>query len=232
METETRVFDRLVQFDERSLGFGIAEIVPAQEPRAKYWTPGLITDQGSEGACVGHGWTGELLASPKPFKPTFERANEFAHGIYKRAQVLDPWPGEDYSGTSVLAGAKAIQELGYFEQYRWAFSVEQVRDAIIAEGPVVIGVNWYDGMYYTEPNGLVNVSGQRVGGHCLVLTGYSPRARLQGVKGYVEGFRWKNSWGTSYGKNGIGFIRIEDLDRLLHEQGEACIPVNRKRVRF
>lgn len=227
-----RTFDRLKQFDERSRNFSIAEVVTAVEPKKKYWTPGTVLDQGAEGACVGFGWTTELISSPKPYHISFEDGNRYALGVYNRAKELDPWEGEDYDGTSVLAGAKVVKERGYIPEYRWAFGVNQVRDAVIAEGPVVLGINWYDGMYDTQPNGLVDVSGELVGGHCIVLTGYNPRARIRGVKGYVEGFRWKNSWGTSYGVNGLGFIRIEDLDRLLREDGEACVPMQRQRVRL
>jgi C1A family cysteine protease len=207
-------------------------VVTAVEPKKKYWSPGTVLDQGSEGACVGFGWTTELISSPKPFSVTAERGNEYALDVYHRAQELDDWPGNNYSGTSVIAGAKVVQERGYIPEYRWAFGVEQVRDAVIAEGPVVLGINWYDGMYDTTEGGLVEVSGKIVGGHCIVLTGYNPRAKIPGVKGYIEGFRWKNSWGLSYGVNGLGFIRIEDLDRLLHEDGEACVPMQRQKVRL
>jgi hypothetical protein len=227
-----RTFDRLQQFDERSRNFSIAEVVTAVEPRKRYWNPGTVLDQGREGACVGFGWTTELISSPKPFKVDFDKGNNYALDVYHRARQLDPWEGEDYEGTSVLAGAKVLQERGYIKNYRWAFGIEQVRDALIAEGPVVLGVNWYDGMYETRPSGLVTIEGPVVGGHCITLTGYNPRARLAGEKGYHEGFRWKNSWGTSYGVNGLGFIKIEDLARLLNEGGEACVPMLREKVRL
>lgn len=227
-----RTFDRLQQFDERSRNFSIAEVVTAVEPRKRYWNPGTVLDQGREGACVGFGWTTELISSPKPFKVDFAKGNDYALGVYRRARQLDPWEGEDYEGTSVLAGAKVLQERGYIQNYRWAFGIEQVRDALIAEGPVVLGVNWYDGMYETRPSGLVTIEGSVVGGHCITLTGYNPRARLSGEKGYHEGFRWKNSWGTEYGVNGLGFIKIEDLARLLNEGGEACVPMLREKVRL
>lgn len=230
--TMERKFDRLQQFDPQSRMFGIAEVHTAVEPRKKYWTPGTVLDQGREGACVGFGFTTELIASPKPFKISDYVGNQYALGLYHRAQELDPWEGEDYDGTSVLAGAKVIQERGYIQSYRWAFGVEQVRDALIMEGPVVLGINWRDSMYYTKPNGLVEVNGPVVGGHCITLTGYNPRARIKGEKGYLEGFRWKNSWGTSYGVKGLGFIKIEDLDTLLRDYGEACVPMQRSQVRF
>ena len=227
-----RILDWKRRFDPRSKNFGFAELAEGLEPRKRYWTPGAVLDQGREGACVGFGWTTELIASPMPFKITAEQGNRYALGVYKEAQKIDEWEGENYSGTSVLAGAKVIRSRGYIPEYRWCFNVEQVRDAVIAGGPVVIGVNWYEDMYETKPNGLVVVGGRLVGGHCITITGYNPRARVPGEKGYIEGFRWKNSWGVDYGVNGLGFIKIEDLARLLNEQGEACVPVLRNKVRW
>lgn len=228
-----RTFDRVVEFDERSRNFGIREVLKAQEPKKRYWAHNTVIDQGREGACVGFAWTNELICNPRPHPRVSEsNGNAFARRIYKRAQQLDPWPGENYEGTSVLAGAKATMETGYINEYRWAFSVEQVRDAVISEGPVILGINWYSGMYSTRKSGLVEVTGRIVGGHAITLTGYNPRARLKGEKGYHEVFRWKNSWGHSYGLDGAGFVKIEDLDRLLSEDGEACIPMNRTLVRF
>jgi C1A family cysteine protease len=227
-----RVLDRRESFDPKSRNYGVAEVIASIEPRKRYWTHGTVLDQGSEGACVGFGWTSELISSPKPFKVDEATGNNYALKLYNRAKQLDEWDGEDYSGTSVLAGAKATKETGYIQEYRWAFTTEQVRDALITEGPVVIGVNWYNSMYSTRPSGLVEVNGYVAGGHCITLTGYNPRARLKGEPGYHEVFRWKNSWGSSYGVNGVGYIKIEDLDKLLQERGEACVPMQRTKVRF
>jgi len=227
-----KTFDRVPQFDEKSRAFGISDVISTVEPKKKYWNPGAVLDQGREGACVGFGWTTELIASPRPFKVTPEQGNQYALGIYHEAQKIDEYPGENYSGTSVLAGAKVVTQRGYISEYRWCFKTEEVRDALITSGPVVIGINWYDSMYETSPGGMVEVGGKVVGGHCITLTGYNPRARIKGYSGYHEGFRWKNSWGNDYGVNGLGFIKIEDLDRLLSERGEACVPMSRRIVRF
>lgn len=226
-----RTFDWKSHHDERSKNYSIEDKIGIVEPVKKYWPIGVVLDQGQEGSCVGHGWTGELVSSPRPFKTAPEHGHEFAVNLYSRAKVLDEWPGEDYSGTSVLAGAKAVVEKGFMGSYRWAFGVEDVRSAVISEGPVVIGIPWRQGMYEAS-NGVVSVTGNVVGGHCLVLTGYNPRARLVGQPGYHEIFRWRNSWGLGYGLNGNAFIKIEDLAGLLYGGGEACVPQDRKAVKF
>jgi hypothetical protein len=228
----TPTLDWVSNHDERSRNYSIAEKVGTVEPKKKYWTSGVVLDQGREGACVGFGWTGELLASPMPFRTDDTQANEFALSVYRRAQQLDQWAGENYSGTSVLAGAKVMKEKGYISGYRWAFNMDDLRSAVISEGPVVIGVPWKDGMYETRPSGLVDISGEPIGGHCLFLTGYNPRARLKGEKANLEVYRWRNSWGLGYGVNGNGFIKAEDLATLLKATGEACVPQGRTKVRF
>lgn len=206
-----------------------------EEPRT--WKLGPILDQGWEGACVGFGWTAELLASPRPDPyATPDVGNAFARSVYQDAQRIDEWPGEDYEGTSVLAGAKTIKSRGYIDSYRWCFSIEEIRDAVIAQGPVVIGIPWYSDMYQTRPSGLVEVGGDLVGGHCIMVYGYHPGMRITGENYFTRYrvFRWRNSWGTEYGPNGSGngLIQYEDLRDLLAEWGEACVPIGRKLVRL
>lgn len=221
-----RTLDWSPNFDERSRDYSIRSTIPDNiNEKTKMWKEGTVLDQGQEGACVGFGWTAELLAEPfAPKKqPSFNDGNFIASKIYKRAQKIDEWPGEDYSGTSVLAGAKIMVEDGHIGEYRWCFSIEDLRDAIITTGPVVIGVNWYEGMYMTLPNGFVKVEGELVGGHCLTVTGYDAVGKV---------FRWRNSWGMYYGFNGSAYITYEDLQGLIEERAEMCIPMNRKAPLF
>ncbi len=200
----------------------------------KRWKTGTVLDQGQEGSCVGHGWAAELIGSPRPHKVDAATGHRYAVDIYRRAQLIDEWEGENYDGTSVLAGAKVVRERGFIDQYRWAFNVEDVKDAVITQGPVVIGIPWYEDMYDTRESGLVEVGGPIVGGHCLTIVGYHPGMRING-EGWNERhkvFRWRNSWGPDYGLNGDGLIRYEDLRDLLQDNGEACVSVGRNKVRF
>jgi hypothetical protein len=145
--------------------------------------------------------------------------------IYRAAQRIDEWEGEQYSGTSVLAGAKVVTASGYIGGYRWCFGIADVRDAVVRIGPVVIGIPWYEEMYETRASGLVKVGGGLVGGHCITLTGYNPSMDIDGK--VREVFRWRNSWGPTYGIKGSGFIEGFRLAALLDDGGEACVPMDR-----
>jgi hypothetical protein len=149
---------------------------------------------------------------------------EFARSrIYHEARRLDEWPGENYSGTSVIAGAKAVKALGAIGEYRWAFGLDDLRLAVGHAGPAVLGINWYTDMEETDANGFIHVGGRIEGGHSIVCFGVNGRDRF---------FRLQNSWGPTWGVNGVCKISFEDMNRLLREDGEACIPRERRRVRF
>jgi hypothetical protein len=232
--TQDRRLDRVPQYDPRNEQYPIRPKLTAVAPVPKTWAVGTQIDQGSEGACVGFGWTQELMSSParvhigpKWAKPAFkEDPNDFAREIYHRAQQLDEWPGADYSGTSVLAGAKACQEKGLIGEYRWAQDMSDFRDAIIQTGPIVIGIDWYESMYETLPSGLVTVSGAKVGGHCILVYGYHPHYNIDGKD--RELYKWKNSWGLTYGKNGMGYVEADVLKQLVFDaHSDAAVPVTR-----
>lgn len=217
-ETLDPRLDRLIQFDEESRNYPIRELLGPREQselRSKTWGSTARLDQGEEGACVGFAWSHDLEAEPDVV-PNVDTA--LAHRIYKRAQTIDEWPGEEYSGTSVLAGAKAVQELGHLSEYRWAFGVEDVLATIAWHGPVVLGVKWYYQMYYPDGQGYIALQGQVVGGHAILAVGYDHENREVWLQ---------NSWGADWGQNGLCRLTVEHLDALLQDDGEACVPVVR-----
>lgn len=225
-----RRLDWRPNFDERSRAFGVKSIISSEDDAqeiAKVWEHGTILDQGKEGACVGFAWTGATIAKPMPpnEQPKFVEGNSFAIGLYREAQKVDPWPGENYSGTSVLAGAKIAKEKGIVDEYRWCFSIEELKKAILNVGPVVIGINWYQDMYGTDKNGLVKVSGNHVGGHAIMVTGFIPDFDVNNSPTPV--FQWVNSWGPGYGKGGVGYIPYKDLEKLIENRAEMCVPIKK-----
>lgn len=207
---------RRVSFDERSRNFPIRAIMPTgARPRSYTWACPVWLDQGQEGACVGFAVSHEAAARPVSVKGI---TNDTAKALYDRARQLDEWPGESYSGTSVLGGVKAGQEKGWYAEYRWSFSLEDLILAIGYKGPAVLGVNWYDSMFDTDKNGLVKVTGSIAGGHAILARGVNIRQKLVCLR---------NSWGRDWGLDGDCFISFDDLKKLLYEDGEACVPVKR-----
>jgi len=231
-----RTFDYVPRLDERNLAHRISAdpYGSGLAMRSRYWVPGsVVTNQGSEGACVGHGVVNEAMASPVRVIPGRRwttllhrdvEANNVAATVYSRAKEIDEWEGVDYDGTSVRAGMLVGRERGWWEGFRWALNMGELR-AALEEGPVVIGVEWREGMYDTWIDGQVRVTGSTVGWHCLLVTGYAPSWNGWGRPYY----RWRNSWGPSYGRNGSAYIHADDLNSILFKAGgEAAVAIGRK----
>lgn len=219
--TRDRRLDCLPAFDERSRAFLVRDLLSPSDPIVtKIWPLNVQLDQGNEGACVGFGFAHELAAEPVPVEGV---TNERARGIYHRAQQLDEWPGTRYEGTSVLAGAKACEESGAIAAYFWATSAIEVAQAISNIGPVVIGVNWHQGMETTDPEGFIFPTGPVRGGHCVCLHGVD-------VDGDSVWFEGRNSWGKSWGAVGGFRIWLADLQTLVESGGAFCVPTTRAQV--
>lgn len=170
------------------------------------------------GNCVGFGISHELIANPAAIQGI---TNEFARQLYFAAQKLDPWEGGSYpganpvyEGTAVLAGLKAAQAMQYFDEYRWCFGLDDLLLTVGYIGPVIIGVNWYEGMMDYDANNFIHVSGGIAGGHCTLISGVDVKDEFAEIH---------NSWNDPR-KMKISFV---DLNRLLKEEGEAAVPIRR-----
>ena len=93
--------------------------------------------------------------------------------------------------------------------------------ALAYKGPVVLGINWYSGMSSPDSRGYIDVTGTLLGGHAILANEINTMRRV---------VRLHNSWGPNWGSKGNCFISFEELDRLLKEGGEACVPVKRALV--
>lgn len=160
--------------------------------------------------CCGYGAAHLLDASPHRqfLDPT---------GIYLNAQFWDEWEGTDYDGTSVRGVAKFLQSIGYFDSYLWAFNGGLATNHVLNKGPVLIGVDWYEGMMDTDSNGFVHAEGEIVGGHCVCVTA---ACTLRGE----EWIKFKQSWGKDWGLGGYGYMTSKLFNQLIEQDGEACAP--------
>lgn len=208
----SRVFDRLHSVkDKRDADYPIRVKRSARVYR--YWNDGrFFLDQEDKPFCVGYAAAHWLVSRP-------QSTLILPEGLYYAAQFYDEWPGEEYEGTSVRGVAKTLQSLGFLKEYRWATSLNQAVSAILNNGPLIIGVNWYDGMMDTDSKGLLHVSGEVVGGHAVLVRGVNKSTKL---------FEIKNSWGKAWGNNGRARISFDDMQRLIEEEGEVVLGTKTK----
>lgn len=226
--TSDRRLDRIPAFDRHSLRYLIRDALNTEQQHlvSHSWgcpagTP--VLDQGQEGACTGFGVTNELLYDPVPV-PSLDAV--FARErVYWVAQRDDPWPGgaypdasPRYEGTAVLYAVKAAADLGYYTEYRWATSEKELALGVGYLGPAIIGVDWYEGMFRPDTHGFIHPTGDKVGGHCTLLTGINVE------DGY---YTLHNSWGASWGDDGNCRISRKTMAKLLGDNGEACIITGR-----
>lgn len=176
---------------------------------------GPIMDQGESQSCVGHGWTLFITSAPRLTSPGPD-----PYEIYHEAQKLDDTPGEEplYFGTSVRAGAKAMQGRNLIKgDYVWAEDVRVLWKFVLTRGPVVLASDWYAGMNKVDKKGFVSLSGERFGGHCFLCYGVSSDDRA---------FVCANSWGKKWGLDGTFLLRYDDARQLFFQKSlVACSAV-------
>lgn len=211
---------RHVEHDERSRNFAVAaDTTTIQHVRHRRFG---VLDQGNLGSCTGNAITGVLNTLPFHVKATRLKTEDDAVRLYSKATHLDPYPGAyppDDTGSSGLAACKAARNEGLISGYRHAFSVEAAVTALMA-GPVITGVNWYEGFDNPDDQGRVEIAGQIRGGHEFEIIGLDPA-----LSGWLDGWVVAvNSWGTGWGRNGRFRFTVMDWATLLDQDGDVTAP--------
>lgn len=217
---------RLYAEDKRDEEYPVSPLLAMSQPqetKKNWWDDGWWGDQGATSECVAYAWTHWINDGPRVssiFKSRRPGINPTE--LYCEAQKHDPWPGDCttklYDGTSVRAGAKVLQDWGYIEEYRWASNVDEVVQAVLVQGPVIMGTTWYTGMFNPDSEGIIYPTGGWAGGHAYVVNGVDTKTGLLQIK---------NSWGRSWGRDGRAYISLEDMDKLIRNFGEACVPLQK-----
>ena len=118
----------------------------------------LHYDQGPDGACVGYACSRAATL--------FNRRLYDGYELYYAAQQRDPWPGDDYDGTSVNAGLDTLRLEGAWPVragmttgpllsqgitgFLWARTAEEVRQALKTGEPFVRVLNSWGTNYPRE----------------------------------------------------------------------------------
>lgn len=210
---------RLHAPDPRDAAFPMRAALAAQPATRtyRYWNLGPWQgDQGRTSHCVAYSLMHWLQAGPVtnrrveggPYLPPGD--------VYREAQLIDEWAGEEptYYGTSVRAGCKVLQAKGLVGSYLWGTSLDDVLDAVLAKGPVVMGTDWWTGFFTPDVSGLVKPTGVVEGGHAWMIYGAN---RTTGM------VSCRNSWGAGWGRNGTFRVSFDTLSQLIAAYGEAML---------
>jgi hypothetical protein len=202
------------------------------KPVNRNWTCGApILDQGEIGSCEGNTAAEWLNCSKnlqlrrqfwvkqnKQFASTY-LYEPWAVKFYSKATALDNddipgvYPPED-TGTSAVGIAKSMQSFGAISSYQWTFGWDHFL-AAIDQGPVMLGTNWYSGMFDPDSRGYVNISGSVDGGHAYLA---------RSIDFQNQRVRCRNHWTSDWGLAGEFWLKFPTLQRLLVEEGDVLVP--------
>ena len=181
-----------------------------------WWQGGAWIDQGATGSCVGHAFA-HRRADATVRKEGLD--SQYAIQLYIDAS------GDHtlQEGTYAINACQILKNRGEITDYFWITSPEELQATLLQRGPVCVGTNWYDGMFYPGNkygNVYISPDGALAGGHEYVVNGIN----LEPPDG-PPFYRIKNSWGRdNWGLNGTARISTDDLHHLIFDEwGDAVL---------
>jgi len=189
---------------------------------------GPIRDEGPEGSTIGFSLAYAMRAE---WKRKHGEDLEFSpRSIYVEAKEHDEFPGNNYEGTTLSGGVKALQNVGAALESDWPYSQKaplrpparrfriqrfdgltttaQIIDALKGGAVVPAALQVTDDFMHVGSDGHLTVrpGSPILGGHSVTIVGWNDK---------TTEFKFANEWGERWGANGFGFIRASDLQRML-----------------
>jgi len=189
-------------------------------------------DQGELGSCTGNAIAGALqYVQGLQGEPLVMPSRLF---IYYNERSMEGSVGSD-SGAQIRDGIKSVAKIGYCSEDTWPYDTSQfttqppeqayieaekhqvlsyyrvtnrepsILHCLASNFPIVFGISVYES-FMNAPNGdapMPQPNEKLLGGHALLCVGYDLGTRR---------FKFRNSWGTSWGNGGYGTIPMEYLE--------------------
>lgn len=122
--------------------------------------------------------------------------------LYKKAQTMDEWPGENYDGTSIVAALRVLEEANFQFSYSHVTISPQPIDKAIHQGSLLCSIKVGDGFLHQQfdeqpPNTFnsINPFSTNTSNHAVAVVGYTDTH-------YIV----RNSYGSQYGENGYFYV--------------------------
>ena len=203
-----------------------------------------VKTQGTLGSCVGFAVSAmkewqesqehlKEIAAGKKYRKSGEH-DLSESWIYWNSKKIDPWPGQE--GTSIRYAMKVLNKIGVPTEKAWPYSdinvgkpkkwakmiavwalidkywrIDTLTELKVAlsKGPVPIGIPCFSEIFDVGSDGIVPYPANpddSKGGHAVCTVGFNDETKL---------IKFKNSWGTSWGENGYGYLSYEYIKDFL-----------------
>lgn len=193
--------------------------VTVRKPHTRPWHIGEILDQGNTSECVVHAFMAFLEAAPI-FHKSLGWQRSARTEMYDAARRIDGFP-MPHDGTTARAVCTIAKQRGLIAEYLWVNDEDTAKEYLATRGCLIIGIDYFDGMFSPDKHGYVEPTGNVAGGHELLERWYYGPKHYK----YPDTWEYQQSWGDEFGDHGI--IRMKsDARRYLVTQlnGDVVLP--------
>lgn len=188
-------------------------------------------DQGQLGSCTANAIAGAMQSEDIKNKTAYATMIPSRLFIYYNERSIEGTVSQD-SGAEIRDGFKSIASQGACDEKLWWYNVAKftakpnktcyadalkhkaitylrvnqdltdIKACLVAGFPIVFGISVYDSFESdaAAKNGVIPMPApneENLGGHAIVIVGYDDTKKL---------FKFRNSWGTSWGDKGYGYL--------------------------